>query len=114
MVRCAQCGLDIPGGDAQPRSPCPNCGSVARRIDESIEETIQVGDSYQYEHLTEYYKKNKKILAAVIVIALVSPFLGLVLAGPAGIIVGLVLGGVSYALGPRAAIKVRQITRGGT
>jgi hypothetical protein len=42
----------------------------------------------------------------VIAITIISPFLGLIVIGPVGVVVGLALGGVSYWLGPKAATKI--------
>ena len=48
----------------------------------------------------------------VIAITVVSPFLGLVLAGWVGLVVGLVLSGIAYFIGPLALTKIIEIERG--
>jgi hypothetical protein len=50
-------------------------------------------------------------LGAVIAITILSPFLGFVLVGPLGVVVGLALGGLAYYLGPKAITKVIEIKR---
>ena len=59
----------------------------------------------------EFYEKNPKVKWAVIGIAIVSPFLGLVISGLPGVLVGLLLALISYLIGPLAATKVREIQR---
>lgn len=57
----------------------------------------------------EYYQKNPKILAVVILITLISPFIGFFLTGPLGIIIGLMIGLLTYLIGPRASTKIIEI-----
>lgn len=78
----------------------------------AIKESIQVHSSLKWETRKEYYEKHKGAAATVIAITVVSPFIGLFLAGPAGIFVGLALGGVAYYFGPKAATKIIEITKG--
>ena len=47
------------------------------------------------------------------VISVASPFVGLVVAGRPGVIVGLIIAGVEFVVGVYAIGKVREITRGG-
>lgn len=111
-IRCAHCGLEVPSGDETPRKPCKNCGSTKRNVSVSITESIHMSDSIQWVSRREYYEKNKKVLAVVILIAVGSPLLGLVVAGVPGVFVGFTLSAISYFLGPYAVTKVREIERG--
>ena len=112
-VICSDCGKVLPGGNKIPRVPCPNCGSTRRLINESINETVNVSMKVGWETVREFYEKNRSILAVVIAIAVSSPFLGLLVAGIPGVVVGLFLSVASYFLGPHAVTKVREITKGG-
>lgn len=112
FVRCADCGLEIPNGDRAPREPCDNCGSTKRNISASIREPVQLSDNFGWETRKEFYEKNSKILAIVILISIGSPLLGLFVAGVPGVLAGLAFSGVSYLLGPHAVTKVREIERG--
>jgi hypothetical protein len=67
--------------------------------------------SSTWQHIREYYKKKPALLALVIVLTFGSPFLGLVLAEWAGVIVGLVVSGITLYLGFRAVITVREIEK---
>lgn len=86
--------------------PCPHCGEVGQNVHVVLSNSVVVTDSLSGEKRREYYQKNKKVLLVVIAITVISPFLGLVILGPLGVIVGLALGGVSYYLGPMAATKI--------
>jgi hypothetical protein len=61
----------------------------------------------------EFYDKTPWALTTVIVITIAGPFLGLLVAGWPGVIIGLLLGAVTYFIGPYAMTKVREIERGG-
>ena len=75
-----------------------------------MNEVITISESWQ--RLRKFYKKNPKILIAVILITVISPFLGLFLGRPVGVVIGLALGTVIYFIGPRAKTPVVEITRG--
>jgi hypothetical protein len=48
-IKCANCGSAVAYDANTPeddRTPCPHCGSRARKIDASITETLQVDDAY--------------------------------------------------------------------
>jgi ABC-type phosphate transport system permease subunit len=77
-----------------------------------INETFLVKDSLSWETRREYYEKHKGALGIVIAITVLSPFLGLVLAGPIGVALGLALGFLAYFLGPKAVTKVIEKTKG--
>ena len=112
-VICSDCGKVLPGGDKIPKVPCPNCGSTKRTINICLNDTIHLSDKMYWERVREFYEKNHSIKAVIIAIAVLSPFLGLFVAGIPGVVVGLFLSAASYFLGPSAVTKVREITRGG-
>lgn len=106
---CAHCGESI---SPQHTGPCPSCGKEGKNISVNIKESIQVRFSLKWETRKEYYQKHKGAAGAVISITVLSPLVGLFLAGPVGVFIGLALGGVSYYLGPKAATKIIEITKG--
>ena len=106
---CAHCGVEVA---VEHSGPCPSCGSEGKLVKLTLQDTIAVHSSLSRETRKKYYQKHKGALAAVIAIAILSPFLGLVLAGPFGVVIGLVLSGLSYFLGPRAVTKIIEITKG--
>jgi predicted RNA-binding Zn-ribbon protein involved in translation (DUF1610 family) len=108
-AHCAHCGAELSPSHV---GPCPSCGKEGKNINVSIKETIKITSSLHWETRREYYQKHKGATAAVIAITVISPFIGLALVGPLGIIVGLALGSIAYYLGPKAATKIIEITKG--
>ncbi len=106
---CAHCGKSIA---LKHSGPCPACGKEGKNIYVEIKESIEVHSSLQWETKKEYYKKHKGAAVTVIAISVLSPFIGLFLAGPAGVIVGLGLSGIAYYFGPKAVTKIIEITKG--
>lgn len=108
-VECAHCGTVLPN---EHTSPCPKCGQKGRRISVNISENIAVSDRLTWETRREFYEKKPLALAVVIAITVGAPFLGLVLVGWLGVIIGLMLGVAAYWIGPFAIMKVREIEKG--
>jgi len=107
--RCANCRASLPQNHV---GPCPKCGKEGREISVVASESIKMSDSIRRETRREYYQKNPKVLAIVIAITVLAPFLGLFLVGWAGVVAGLVLGGIAYLIGPRASTKIIETNRG--
>ena len=74
-----------------------------------LNETIGISERISGKRIREYYEENPKAKWASILIAVFSPFIGLLLAGVPGTLAGLMLGVISYFLGPKAVMKVREI-----
>jgi hypothetical protein len=102
-ITCSKCNSTLADNHT---GPCPHCGATERIVNSVLSDNVGVGDSISGEKRREYYRKNKKVLFVVIAITIISPFLGLIVIGPVGVVVGLALGGVSYWLGPKAATKI--------
>ena len=108
LARCLHCGNLLP---ASHKGPCPNCGKEGKAVNLILEEPpIVVSDSWQSTR--EFYESNPLAKWAVILITILSPFIGLFLTGWIGFFVGFVLGVLSYLIGPRAVTKVREIRQG--
>ena len=73
---------------------------------------MRLHGSLGWKRIHEYYERHPILLPLVILITVGSPFLGLVLAGWLGVVVGLVIGVVAFILGLRAVTKVREIREG--
>jgi len=107
--KCAHCGTELAPSHT---GACPSCGKEGRNISLTLRDSINVTSSLSWETRQEYYEKHKGALGAVIAITVLSPFLGLVLVGWVGIVIGLGLGGLAYYLGPKAVTKVIEKTKG--
>lgn len=92
--------------------PCPTCGKEGTETAIVASESIDVSDGVRWQTRSEYYRKNPKVLAVVIAITVFGPLLGLFLAGWAGVVAGLLLGSVTYWIGPLASTKIIEINRG--
>jgi len=108
---CKGCGYKF-SYEGENRSPCPACGCKSRIISASVQDGICLSDSVGWISRREFYEKNQTLFIMIVAITIISPFIGLVLAGIPGIVVGLLLGAVSYILGPHATTKVREIEAG--
>ena len=105
---CRSCGAEL--------SPihhkfCPRCGSSERALSINVSETISVKEALSFASRREFYEKNPWVMLGVIGITAVSSLLGLLLSGWPGVVAGLILGAVSYFLGPHAVIKVREVNQ---
>lgn len=108
-TRCFICAEPFPDGFSK---PCPKCGEVRKIHDVLIHETLTATDSVSWKHIHEYYEKSPVLLPLVILITVGSPFLGLFLAGWAGVVAGLAIGLITFYIGLRAVTKVREIREG--
>lgn len=108
-IRCFACGelllLDNAG-------PCPGCGGTQKIHVEDIHESIQAHHSIESRHVHEYHERHRTLLEFILFITVASPFLGLVIAGWSGVVVGIVIGLATFVIGLRAVIKVREIREG--
>ena len=64
------------------------------------------GSPVAFTHSWEYVKRKPLLLTVLVVLTFGGPFLGLVLVGIPGEIVGLVLAFICWLLGPRAVERV--------
>jgi hypothetical protein len=79
---------------------------------ENIHETVHARASPSWRHIHEHYERRKLLLPAVLAITILSPFIGLFLAGWSGVAVGIANGLATFFLGLRAVTKVREIREG--
>jgi hypothetical protein len=103
---CGECGREFP---VEYHGPCIACGNPRLTRVVSGRESIRVSDSVAGESRREFLEHNPKIRWSLWAVSVGAPFLGLVLAGWAGVIGGLVLAVLSQVMGPKAVMKVREI-----
>jgi predicted RNA-binding Zn-ribbon protein involved in translation (DUF1610 family) len=108
-TRCSGCGQPLAPSHA---GPCPNCGDTRKTHDVSVRLTAHAHVSFGWQHIHEYYERHRLLLPLVIIVTIGSPFLGLVLAGWAGVLAGLIVSCVTFILGLRAVTKVREMREG--
>ena len=117
-VRCGNpsCGrvlderLDLPRGE---REPCPDCGSLRRLAEVSGSATVGTRATIAWTKIHEEVERSSPWLLGSLALTVASSFVGLVLGGLPGLLVGLGLGLVSFPTGLRAATRVREIEHGG-
>lgn len=107
-AKCLTCGGKLPRNQ---HGICPACSGTSKTIRVLVHDTMSVGDSYSFETRREFYEKNPCAMWVVIALTVISSLLGIFISGWAGVALGLAIGALSYFLGPRAIIKVREIER---
>lgn len=106
---CEWCGATLSSDHI---GPCPKCGKLGKKISTTITENFCLKDSLNWKKRREFFEQNTKIKWLIIAITIGSPIVGFFVIGLIGVVIGLALGIISYALGPYAVIKVREIERG--
>jgi len=108
---CKDCGYKFLN-ERNGKVACPVCGGKNRIMSPIVNDCIDLSEHTGWQSTREFYEKNSVLLLVVIAITIISPFLGLLFVGIPGLIIGLLLGGGSYFIGPIAAKKVREIEKG--
>ena len=108
MVKCHRCGRILA---PQRVGPCPKCGSLDRDV--FTHDVFTIAEAVSYAKTREFWERRTAPLAATIALTVGSPFLGLLVAGWPGVVVGLIVGVVAFAVGLVALTKVRDTERGG-
>jgi hypothetical protein len=108
-TRCSACGEPLPDNFA---APCPKCADIRKTINVDVHETVHAQDSLGWQLVHEYRERHPVLFPLVLAITIGSPFLGLVLAGWLGVVVGLAIAILTFFLGLSAVTKVREITTG--
>lgn len=106
--KCSKCGIPITKGF---KKPCPNCGEIGKLIDLNLADSFGIADSMKAQNVHEYFERHPILLPVVIVITVGAPFLGLVISGMKGVLVGLVIGFITFGLGMVSITKVREIDK---
>jgi len=93
---------------------CPVCGNEDRDLIGVADESVQVVEASRWTKIRTYWERKPALLLLILTVALGSPFLGLVLVGWPGVLVGLAFSLVSLLIGFFAVTRIREIERGGT
>jgi len=108
---CRACSKEIRKED----TVCPHCGSDLRKVGKrkdikcTFKERIVLKDTVSIKTTKEFYETNPTVKFLAIVISVISPCIGLFIAGISGIVIGLIVSVIVYYLSPYAVMKVREI-----
>jgi len=113
-IKCARCGFLLTNEyqvTNEYQGPCPKCGEEARErnVIGDIHSEVTLASTKQFIH--EFYEKNKRI-KFIVDILLVLSFLVSSIGGWIGLVIGAIIGIISYFLTPYAVTKVREIRSG--
>jgi hypothetical protein len=87
---------------------CPKCGNKKKFISLKLFDRITFKETLTSEFRREYLKENIYIKWTLIMITLTSLILGFFITGTTGVILGLVIGILTYLIGPYAVLRVRE------
>jgi predicted amidophosphoribosyltransferase len=110
-VKCSGCGYTLPLDHS---GPCPECGDHRKTHHVSMSATLRFIGSLRWQHVRTYYEKHPLALTVLTFITVGSPLVGLMLAGWAGVSVGLALSVGGFIIGLYAVTKVREVHDGGS
>ena len=110
VSQCTHCGLPLPTTHT---GPCPNCGESGKTVQLGVASEFEIASSLSWEKQRESFKRKPWLMAFVWGVTIGSPFVGLLLGGFPGVIIGVVVGVGLLVLGRSAEINIREIERGG-
>jgi hypothetical protein len=102
-ITCSYCGTTLTNSHSD---PCPACGKVGKKYTIDLSGGSVSSGSVDIITTKTFYQKTPVAHFFVILLIVISPFIGFFLIGFSGVIVGLILGAVSYFLGPQALTKI--------
>ncbi len=107
---CHHCGYPV---STQHSGPCPRCGQPGIVEIRVARDAIHVHatEGGELETLREFYKKNPILIFISLALTIASSFAGVVIVGPVGLVLGLLLGFVAFLIGPRAVTHFSEIRR---
>ncbi len=107
---CGRCQADL--ATVPPGEPCPKCGGTALVHGEELREVATARDNLAWEQVRDHWERRPLALGVALAFTIGPPFLGLVLAGWPGVLVGLVFGVLAAVVGALALTRVREKERG--
>ena len=107
---CAKCGA---ARSMDSKQPCPACGGYGRRFVAEVTEGAVVGASFGgwLTRRREYLQQRRPLKWTLAAVTVGSPFVGLIVSGVPGVLIGLIVGMASWYAGPRAVMKVQEVVR---
>ncbi len=110
VITCARCGTVKTNSS----SACTSCGSLDQSVTTDligVETRGEIGN-IGWQRTVEYCERHPVLLLITLAVTLGSPFLGLILIGWPGVVVGAASGVATFVLGFFTATKVRVIEKG--
>jgi hypothetical protein len=95
------------------RAPCPACGSRSRLFEKTLTARGRATASLAWTKTHEEIERHWGWLLVSLALTIAASLVGVVLAGVPGLIVGLVLGLLSFPVGLLAVTRIREIEHGG-
>lgn len=74
-----------------------------------ISDQIILKESVSRKLIRQFYENNTIFIYLIVLITIASSIIGVIFAGSIGILIGLVLGGISFIIGAKARTKVKEI-----
>jgi hypothetical protein len=108
---CKDCNTEL---QVSHSGPCPKCGGLNKIVKVNLIAKVLFSATVNWEKRVEYLEKNPRILTVVIVLSILSPFIGLFVVGIPGVLIGLTISVILLFLGLKAVTKVREVTKGGS
>ena len=108
-VVCRGCGKPLP---IDFTGPCPDCGCLAKNKIVICEDSLGFKDSFSWKRQRTFFEKNMPLFCLSIALTIVSPIIGYFVVGLIGLVVGFLLGGISYVVGLYSVTKIREIHEG--
>ena len=92
-------------------TPCPDCGSTAKTYGLTSTAVLEVTAAMSYVATKRFWERNWWLLAVVVLLALVPPALGFLLAPWVSAVVSIGCSVLSFLVGILALTRVREIMR---
>jgi hypothetical protein len=108
---CKDCNAELPVSHS---GSCPECGGLNKIVKVSLIAKVVLSAAVNWEKRVEYWERNPRILTVVIVLSILSPFIGLYIIGIPGALIGLTISVLLLFLSLKAVTKVREVTKGGS
>jgi hypothetical protein len=109
FANCKWCGAVL---ESTHVGPCPKCGKEGKDVKVLLHTVVTAKSSLSWEKRREYFESNKLNRNILIILTVISPFIGLVVKGLIGFFIGFAVSILLFFLGPYALMKVREIERG--
>lgn len=106
LLRCATCGHEHAWSHS---GPCANCSGEKLSRTVSVREYLAVSETAGGRSTREFLEDHPGLKWILRGLAVGSPFVGFAVSGLPGVAIGAVVSVLSYWLGPKAVMKVREI-----
>jgi hypothetical protein len=97
---------------------CTFCSGTSRETKLEFIDSVEIDETGEITHdqlisetINEQVEKREVLTYIILLITFGSPVIGFFVADYIGVLAGLVFGAITYHFGPKAFVKVRQITK---